>query len=587
MLNRLSQPLKLGDRAHRAHRADVPRRSLLTAAILLVCAAHAPQVHADEHAELAQLRATTTNLIDTLVESGLLTREKADALLKKAQQPRAPVATTVPTEPAVADRAEKKNVIRVPYVPETVKAEMREEIKRDVLAQARTERWGEPGALPSWMRRLTVDGDVRVRLQSEDWDKNNFAQTVYDSYAQQTASPSWAPDLTNTTNDRTRLTLRARLGVTSDLAYGFKAGMRLSTGSAGPVSASQTLGGGDGHDSKYSLFVDRAWLQWNAFDPDFTLSAGRIANPFFGGDLIWPDDVNFDGVASSYRHKFDEFSRLFANAGVFPLQEFQTAAKDKWLYGMQLGGDFKTGDDTLFSVGLGYYDFHDIEGEFDARYEDDAVNLPGSGHLSSAYPKSVRSKGNTLIRINQDRRSLGGAIATPVWGLASPFRPVTLSLGYAYAGWDTLNLKGSVDIIKNTGFDLADLRRRANQPTLDVAEKTLGFQARLHIGSPRQELRGDWSTFLTWRRFERDAWVDAFTDTTWHLGGTNYSGWSLGGQYFVGPRTSAGLRLTSTRNLKDGRVVPVNTQLGVVPGPNTSSAELKVDVIQLELNARF
>jgi hypothetical protein len=557
----------------------------LYAAVLLACAAHAPIALADEGAELAQLRATTNNLINTLVESGLLSRDKADELIKKAQQQPRPETVAKPTEASPAEK--KAGVIRVPYVPQTVKNEMREEIKRDVLAQARTERWGEPGALPSWLRRLTIDGDVRVRLQAEDWDANNFHQSAYDSYAQQTASPAWAPDLTNTTNGRTRLTLRARLGVTSDLAYGFKTGLRLSTGGSGPVSTSQTLGGADGHESKYSLFVDRAWLQWTAFEPDLTLYAGRFANPFLGGDLAWPDDLNFDGVATSYQYKFDEANRVFASAGVFPLQEFQTSAKDKWLYGVQLGSHFKPSADSLFSVGLGYYDFHSVEGEFDSRYEDDAANLPGSGYLSAAYPKSVRQKGNTLIRINQGTKAVAGAAASPTWGLASKFKPVTLNLAYTHAGWDGLNVKGTFDLIKNTGFDLADMRRRANLPSLDVDEKTLGMQARVQIGSARQELRGDWSAFMAWRHFERDAWVDAFTDTTWHLGGTNYTGWSLGGQYFVGPRTSAGLRLTSTRNLKDGRIVPVNSEIGLVPGPNTGSAELKIDVIQLELNSRF
>jgi len=47
----------------------------------------------------------------------------------------------------------------------------------------------------------------------------------------------------------------------------------------------------------------------------------------------------------------------------------------------------------------------------------------------------------------------------------------------------------------------------------------------------------------------------------------------------VGPRTSAGLRVTSTRNLEDGALIG-----GV---PNVSSSPLKIDVIQLELNTRF
>jgi hypothetical protein len=102
----------------------------------------------------------------------------------------------------------------------------------------------------------------------------------------------------------------------------------------------------------------------------------------------------------------------------------------------------------------------------------------------------------------------------------------------------------------------------------------------VNIGRTRIDKAGDWQAFAAYRRMERDAWVDSFTDTTWNLGGTNYSGWSLGGQYGVAPRTSVGLRWTSTRNLKDSTA---NTPSAV----DTSSLKLKLDVWQLEMNSRF
>jgi len=94
---------------------------------------------------------------------------------------------------------------------------------------------------------------------------------------------------------------------------------------------------------------------------------------------------------------------------------------------------------------------------------------------------------------------------------------------------------------------------------------------------------GQWQGTLAFRRLGRDAWVDAFTDTTWHLGGTNYQGWSLGGVYGLGHRTSAGLRWTSTRNLPD---TTLYTSVDGV-GPGLSNYRLKIDVLQLEVNSRF
>lgn len=558
-----------------------------TAVALASCALLSAPVHADERAELEQLRTTTLNLIKALVDSGLLSQDKADQLLRQSAQ-----AAVTPAVPQAAGE-QRPGVIRVPYVPESMRQQMRDEIKKDVLAQARTERWGQPGALPSWLTRITLEGDVRVRYQLEDWDSRNVSAAETDKgnltgFALQSTPGygpvAWAPDLTNTQDRRSRLTLRTRLGLSSDLGDGFKTGVRFSTGNAQAVSTSQTLGGSNGNFSKYSVLLDRGWIQWQASTPELTVVAGRFASPYLGSDLIWPDDINFDGAALKFKHAFNDTNNVFVNAGAFPLIEFASNTSDSWLYGAQLGTQFKPGEHNQLDVGVGYYNFHGIEGQFDDRYPNEAG--VDQTYLSSEYKKVVRQRGNTLVRINPtDSAVSGGSLVAPVWGLASKFRPLTLSMAYTYRGWEGLNVRGSFDMIENTGFDLADIRRRA-QPgaTIDIAKQTTAWQARLQIGTPKQEVRGDWTAFLGWRRFERDAWVDAFTDTTWHMGGTNYVGWSQGGQYFIGPHTSLGLRVTSTRNLKDGRTEEVEPG---VASTNLSSARQRIDVIQLEINAKF
>lgn len=570
-------------------------RPITLAAALLCGLLSAPAV-ANERAELERLRGTTLNLIKLLVDGGLLSQDKAEQLLKQAQQDAAPAdaAAAQPAAPAAATAAAPRSgVIRVPYVPESLRNQMRDEIKQDVLNQARSERWGEPGALPAWARRINFEGDVRFRLQSEDWDRRNVSAAEAEGLAFQNDAAyegpiAWSPDLTNTQDRRDRMTLRARFGLTSDLAFGFKTGLRLSTGNAQALSTSQTLGGSNGNFSKYSVLLDRAWIQWTPHQPDVTTMVGRFSSPYFGGDLIWPDDMNFDGAAVKATHAFNDANKVFVNAGVFPLSEFQSDAADAWLYGAQVGAIFKPDASSQFDIGLGYYDFNNIEGNFDPMYRDTANTFSAAdkSYLSSEYKKAVRQRGNTLIRINQPVAAAGSATAVaPVWGLASKFRPLTLSAAYNHQGFEGLSMRISADFIHNTGFSQADIRRRA-QPgaNIDLAKKTNAWQARAQIGSTKQELLGDWSAYLGWRRFERDAWVDAFTDTTWHLGGTNYVGWTLGGSYYVGPRTALGLRLTSTRNLTDGRT---ETLSGGAEVPNLSSIRQRVDVLQVELNSRF
>ena len=123
----------------------------------------AAPAHADERESLETLRQTTLNLIEALVETGVLPREKADALIQAARekaQAQAQAAADAAAAPTEATPA--KRVLRVPYVPESVRAQIRDEVKEEIITQARAERWGVPGA-PSWMNRIKIDGDIRVR----------------------------------------------------------------------------------------------------------------------------------------------------------------------------------------------------------------------------------------------------------------------------------------------------------------------------------------------------------------------------------------------------------------------------------------
>ena len=100
-------------------------------------------------------------------------------------------------------------------------------------------------------------------------------------------------------------------------------------------------------------------------------------------------------------------------------------------------------------------------------------------------------------------------------------------------------------------------------------------------------MAGEWQVSAALRKFERDAWIDGFTDTSWHLGGTNYKGWSLGGSYALDLRFWMSARWTSTRNLDDGvRYLAVPGDAASLSG-NLSSAPLRIDVFQLDLHARF
>jgi hypothetical protein len=484
----------------------VPPQRLSTLALASAMALMASAAHADERSELEQLRATTMSLMQTLIDSGLLTREKADDILRQARKATvadAPAESSgkeaAAKDSAAKDDAAKPKVIRVPYVTEATKAEMREQIKKEVLAQAHDERWGDAGAMPAWLRRITVEGDLRVRFQNEIWSGTNTpvvdAQGGFSSQTSGGVALAWAPDVNNSQTNRERMTLRARVGIKSDLGNGLSAAVRLSTGSStGPSSASQTQG------NYYATLFDQAYVKYD-HEGKGSVVAGRFANPFYGTDLTWPDDLNFDGLAMSIKPVLGAGQTAFMTVGAFPLQELETSTRDKWLYGVQIGTALTLAPNVFFRAGLAMYDFNHVEGVSDTNLAPDKNNgAYVSPYLTSEYPFGVRQKGNTLIRINN---GADVASSASVWGLASKFRPVDLSADLTFLQFFPTTVKVSLDFIKNIGFNEQDIHNRAGS-ALDgytVAKKNTAAQVKLAVGVDRIERAGQWQSCFTLRRF--------------------------------------------------------------------------------------
>lgn len=559
-----------------SHPPCPPRRALCALALAASLAAPAPVAaqgpdSSAERAALEQLRSTTTALIEALVAQGLLPREKADALLRQASAP-PPGQWGSPPAAGAAGRP----VQRVPYLSQSAREELRDQVRTDVLATVQREAWALPDQVPAWTRAITVGGDVRLRLQSELYGDGNLRADQYRLQSELGASPAWAPDLVNATEDRHRMTLRARLELNAQLSSQAQGQLRLSTGgSTSPNSASQTLGNGF---NRLSVGWDRALLRWRAA-PELQLTGGRMGVPFQGSTLLWPDDLSLDGAVAEYTVApvSQPGWRWQMRGGAFPLQEFNVDSQDKWLLGLQAGFEWSPDWATRLRASVAYYDFQRIEG---VR----ASQLPPSGalegtvpYLSSAYPDNIRGKGNTLINLNSPQ-----SLARPVWGLASKFRPVNLTLSGRFLQLFPLELGVQLDLVKNLGFDSGDIERRAQDPRVRlVSEKTRGFELRTQLGQLAMNEAGAWQVFAALRQLERDAWPDAFTDTTWHVGGTNYKGWSIGGLYALDSALRLGWRWTSTRNLDDGVIAPL------APTGTLSAAPFKVDVLQLEVSSRF
>lgn len=548
--------------------------------LTLIVAALSGHAVAGERESMEALRATTLNLINALVEQGVLPKAKADALIKEAEAKAA--VTTVANAPT-ADGAPP--VVRVQYIPEAVKSEIREQLKREVLAQARTERWGEPGSLPDWISRIKFDGDVRLRYQQDIFQSYNASignfTTAYANYqkvnetkpsysAVATASPDQYYLYVNQNGDvasnRDTYKLRARLGMTASINDDVSTRFRISTGSTTtPISTNQTLGNGL---NKYSLVLDRAYLRYTPTSW-LTLTAGRLDNPWLSTELIWAPDLGFEGMTAEFRRKTGDSSLTpWLTMGAFPLQELGSSARNKWLYAAQAGMDLELSPTTTARIGLAIYDYHHIHGELD--------DPSGANNNNDYTAPTFVQKGNTLFNLRPS-----SSIATTytngyLFGLASDYRLVNLTGSLDLADFDPVHVWLTGDIVKNIGYKASEIARRVGTSTTGsnptylnnpLEAKTLGYLAKVSVGMRNLTYEGDWQFNFSYRYLERDAVLDAYTDSDFHLGGTDAKGYVLSAGYAFAKNSWLDIKWMSAKEI--------------------SGLPLSIDVLQTDVNVRF
>ena len=562
------------------------KRKLISIAVAL--AALMPAAHASERESLESLRQTTLSLIQVLVENGVIKREQADAMLAEAKQ-RAAESTARAEAQAPAE-----NVVRVPYIPQVVRDQIRDEIKQEVLAEAKEDRWAAPNAIPSWLSRIQWEGDIRVRYQADRFADDNTALSQYVNAAGiaaatgiPTRSGSTDPYLTryagatdqssngfatgNVMDDVNRWRLRARLGLLARLSNSVSAGVRLSTGNTSDrVSTNQTLGD---NFNKYEIVLDRAYINYSPWDW-LKVTGGRMPNPWFNTDLVWDDDLNFDGVAATADLPLNG-GRVtpFVTAGWFPIRtDAPNAHDERSLQGVQLGLNLVPSDQLRMRFGVARYDYKNVEGRPDSAY--DAVNgaLPSYGQY--AYESGFRAKGNTLFTTNSandpnSNPSLVGA--KPQWGLASRFEPVSLTASADISSFDPVHVMLSAEYVRNLGFDRDEIHRRTGLRLQDGSDSA--YLMRVAVGMPSVKEKGDWNASFTYRRVGSDAVLDAFTDSDFGLGGTNMKGYTIGLAYGLDTRTSIGLKYNAARTIDSPTLI--------------DGEQFGVDSLQLDLAVRF
>ncbi|MGV2904396.1 putative porin [Achromobacter sp. AGC25] len=556
------------------------------AASLALVAASAAALPA--HSAPAPSENATINLIRLLVQQGVLKPDQADALVAQAEaEARAARQATPDRGAAVAQAGD----VRVPYIPQTVRDQIRDEVKAEVMVQAKEENWAQPNTFPDWVSRITVEGDVRVRDESRFYNGGNsneitdFAKlNAKGPYDVNPNTNGGYPPMLNTREDRrNQLRIRARLGVRAEISEAWTAGIRLATGSDdSPVSTSQTLGGGMG---KKDIWLDQAYLTYRPAKWA-TVTGGRVANPFESTDTLFSNDLNFDGIAAIFKHPLQgrdvtlfgtlgAFATEYANNGWSSSSMSEGSTENKWLLGAQVGADWKINNQNSLRGALAYYHFDNIAG----KRSSSCSPWAGAENCDTDWSRpAFMQKGNTLFLLRNIAPNPLNPADTPqpqYVGLASKFDLLDVNLRWDTRVFDGLGLRLNGNYIRNLAYSKSKMASRSqgyivnnfgDNGDIESGPNAWMLQATLGRSYDLKE-KGDWLAFVGYKYIQPDALPDAFNDSSFHQGGTNARGYYIGAGYAFEKNVYGVFRWMSTKEIYGD--------------------PLAIDTMQFEINARF
>jgi hypothetical protein len=510
--------------------------------------------------EAAALKAKSTGaesnesikvLVELLKNKGLVSEGEAERLNQALAKKPTP------------EQAAAKAILVVPRDQEYVQKiteDVKTEIKKDVHDQVKTE-VADQGFLqsqlasniPDWLPKLQFSGDARLR----------FEPVFYPSSNSKVQDPNNPPNLLNTTKDTNAEYLRFRLKVEAPVNDQVTVGVRLASGNqTNPGSDNNIMGD---YFIKDGFLLDQAYLRYRPIN-DLNIWAGRIPNPWFYTDLIWANDLNFEGAAASYKRDINSELTGYLTVGGFPLQSMAqvtniTPSQQKWLLGAQAVGEYKPDKDYSVRLGVAFYDYERITG----------VENPTGQFIYDWTSPLYMQKGNTIFNIEGNQPLSSSELYRN--GLAAQFRDLDILGVWDVACWDPIHVVLSGDYIKNVAFDAQKVSALSGRPVSDMQD--YAYRAGLLVGYPAPRKFLQWNMFVYYKYVGTDSVVDAFDDQDFALGGTNAKGWILGTELGLGKN----LWLTARWFTSD--------QISPFQNSTPTTGRFSVDVFELDTNAAF
>ncbi|MDF3058377.1 MAG: hypothetical protein K0R17_2592 [Rariglobus sp.] len=369
--------------------------------------------------------------------------------------------------------------------------------------------------LSSALKEFRISGDGRVRYENR----------------------SGQNDLEDN-QERARWRYRLRFGLTGKFGDGWFFGTRMETGT-GNRSSNATFGdyantpfgkGGNNAINVGQIYIGRVM-------GDFTITAGRFANPLTTTSMVWDGDINFEGLAEQWKHESGNVTWMANLSQVIyddgnPENSFGGAAQNEEIYLLanQIGAKIKFSNGMALTVLPTYYAYANENGE-----------LTGGLTTGVAYPTGL-----SIVEIPVELAFTIGSLPARVW------------IDYAM----NLDADERADFAGASAFDGEDTAYQ------------IGF------GIGQTKVKGDWEAKVFWQSVEAFALDGNLVDSDLFDSRTNMEGVVLQFGYVLSDGVTANLTYAHAERIEDALPAYGAGDIG------TTALE-KYNLIQADLNIKF
>lgn len=481
------------------------------------------------------------------------------------------------------------------YVLQSVCDGICDEVCQEVMMQVRFEGWVVLNEVVEWIKCIKVIGDMWVCSElcfffecNSDIVSNWLLINFGNGFDINININLQLLLLLNICQDCCNLwCICVCLGIEVIIGQYIMVGVCLVSGSSnGLVLMIEQLGGGL---SKKDVWLDQVWLVYSLVDW-VMVCGGCFGNLFWISDMLFFNDLNFDGLVVNLQYDFDDGDfGLFGNLvvvlleyifdSVFSQSWVKMLNENKWLFGVQVGVGWCFNDDNVLCVVLGYYDFKNISG---CLFLLCVLYVGVVGCDMDWLCLVFMQKGNILMLICDivcNLLDLVNMFILQYVGLVLVFCLVMLNLCWDMQLVQGIGLCLDGDYICNLVYDKQKMFICVNNGIVNnygvggivgidmFCSGDIVWMVQVIFGVVDLKEKGQWQVLLGYKCIEVDVLLDVYNDLNFYFGGINVRGYYVGGVYVL-----------DVCSWISGKWMVVKEVFGVL---------LLIDVFQLEFNIGF